>query len=206
MRAAASSLALAAALAGACAPEGGLQYAPAPQILPRRLQKLAVLPVIDGTEHFGIDDKLTQAIIDAFLRNDDYPLVPKSEADGLVVVRVRRYLNTPTAYDASLVPTAYKMEVILDLRFVDRKADQILWEEPALEGSLTYAQADLPGGITESQARNAIWGQLAPQVVQRVVDGFGTETGISPKYVPAQPPSGLPPAFEPPKPVNSNPY
>lgn len=184
---------------------GRFRYRPSPQILPHRIQKLSVRPILDKTKH-GIADRLTRRITEALLNDGRYPVVPESDSDGVIAVTVTRYLKTAVAYDAVLVPTPYKLRVIADVSLIERKANRVLWHQRNLKGELTYAPSALPGGMTDDQAREKVWDELALQIASRVIDGFGSETGISPHSVPAQPPRQPGSPVRSAEPVNPNPY
>ncbi|TBR24652.1 hypothetical protein EPO15_03630 [bacterium] len=196
----------AAGLLAACGGAGDdMIYKPADQILPPHIKRLAIRPVINKTQQFGLEDKLTLRIRDEFLRNGQYSVAPETMADGVVVVTLTRYILVPTQYDSVLAPTAYKLRVMADLDFVDRTKNQILWTEPNLEGVQTYTASTLTGGITEEAARELIWDVIARDVVTRVVKGFGSVSGASKREVdPTAPPheTQAPPS----KPVNPTPY
>jgi hypothetical protein len=186
-------LALAAALA-ACGGGPDVGYRPAPQLLPSNIQKLAIRPLVNKTQQFGMEDKLALAVRDQFLTDARYPLVPEDEADGIVCISITRYILTPLAFDATLAPTSYKLTIIVDVQLVDRAKNQALWDERNLRGNLTFLNQNLLGGITEEQARENIWAILAPKIVTRVIDGFGAVTGSSERRISGEAPSTAPDA------------
>lgn len=193
------ALALTAAALAACGgPEIG--YRPAPQLLPSHIQKLAIRPIVNKTQQFGLEDKLALAVRDEFLRDARYPLTPEAEADGIVLITISRYILTPIHYDATLAPTNYKLRVLIDVTMIDRATNQALWEEKNLETSLPYPAPTLAGGLTEEQAREQIWSVLAPMVVKRVISGFGAVTGTSERRITGDAPSTAPNA-QPEKPL-----
>ena len=195
---------LALSLAG-CGGGDDMVYKPADQILPPHIRKLAIRPVINKTQQFGLEDKLTLRIRDEFLRNGHYSVVPETLADGVIVLTLTRYILVPTQYDSVLAPIAYKLRVMADLEFVDRTKNQVLWTEPNLEGVQTYTASTLAGGITEEQARELIWDVLARDVVKRVVEGFGSVSGTSRREISSEAPpheTATPQV----KPTNPNPY
>lgn len=193
-------LALSAAALAACGGGPEVGYKPAPQLLPSNIQKLALRPIVNKTQQFGLEDKLVLAVRDEFLRDARYPLVPESEANGVVAIAITRYILTPLQYDATLAPISYKLRVLIDVQMIDRASNQMLWEEKNLEGSLTYSAATLTAGLTEEQAREQIWSVLAPMVVKRVVNGFGAVTGTSERRITGDAPSTAP-AVQPEKPI-----
>jgi hypothetical protein len=201
-------VALTAAFLSACSAGQDVAYRPAAQILPANIKRLSLRLVVNKTQQFGLEDKFTLRIRDEFLRDGRYPLVPEDSADGIVAVTITRYILSPVQYDAKLIPTAYKLRVLVDLQFVDRASNTILFEEPNLDGVQAFAASTLPGGLTEEQAREAIWESLAPAVVKRVVDGFGSVTGTTQRKISGDAPS-TPPAVAPNSPlapINPNPY
>jgi len=185
-----------------------IAYHPAPQILPSNIKKVAIRLVINKTQQFGLEDKLTLRIRDEALRTGQYPIVPEDDCDGIILVTIQRYVLTPIQYDATLIPTAYKLRVIVDLQFIDHASNQILWDEKNMEGIQTYAASTLPGGLTEEQAREQIWDSLSRDIVTRVVQGFGAVTGTSSRRVTGDAPSTAPAVQndKPIAPVNPNPY
>ena len=178
----------------ACGGGADVAYRPTPQLLPSNIQKLSIRPIVNKTQQFGLEDKLVLAVRDEFLRDARYPLVPEKESNGIVWITITRYLLTPLQYDATLAPTSYKLRVLVDVQMVDRGTNQALWEEKNIEGSLTYPNATLAGGMTEEQARENIWAVLAPMIVKRVVEGFGAVTGTSERRITGDAPSTAPAA------------
>jgi hypothetical protein len=199
-------IAASAAMSLACGQD--VAYRPTPQILPSHIQRLALRPIVNKTQQFGLEDKLGLAVRDEFLRDGRYPVVPEPEAAGLVWITITRYILTPIQYDATLQPTTYKLRILIDVQFVDRGTNTALWEEKNLEGALTYPASTLAGGLTEEQAREQIWTVLAKLVVKRVVDGFGAVTGTSERRITGDGPSTQPQVKpeEPLKPVVPRPY
>ncbi|MDX6768836.1 MAG: LPS assembly lipoprotein LptE [Elusimicrobiota bacterium] len=194
------------ALAAACGTD--VAYRPTPQLLPQNIQRLAIRPIVNKSQQFGLEDKLALRVRDEFLRDGRYPVSPESEASGAVAITITRYILTAVQYDSTLAPTAYKLRVLVDVSMVDIKANQVIWEERNLESSLNYPAATLRGGLTEEQAREQIWDILARAIVKRTVYGFGSVTGTSERRITGDAPSTDPVAKpqEPLKPVVNTPY
>ncbi len=197
------------AAAAACGPEGTeISYNPAPQLVPHSIQKIALRHVINKTQQFGLEDKLTIAIRDEFLRNGQYEIVPENQAAGIVQVTINLYVLQPLTFDASLVPTSFKLRIGIDLQLIDVKTHTALWDQPNIEAIQTYAADTLPGGMTEEMAREACWDILSREVVNRVIKGFGIVMGTSARRISGETPSTPPPAEQegPNTPVVTNPY
>ena len=101
-----------------------------------------------------------------------------------LVLNERGALTTST-YDAANQPLEYRLWVIIDVRFFDRRENRVVWEEPRFEQTYRYFIETQPGGMTEEQAREQVWDMLARDIVKRTMEGFGSVTGASTKKVPA---------------------
>lgn len=183
-------------------------YNPTPLLLPQRVQRLALRPITNKTQQFGLEDKLLLRVRDEFLRDGRYPLVPEPESQGVVLITISRYILTAVQYDATQAATAYKLRILVDVEFVDKTSNQILWEEKNLEGILSFPAQTLRGGLSEEQAREQIWDILSRNIVRRVVYGYGSVTGTSQRRITGEAPSTEPNAKPetPLKPVIANPY
>lgn len=170
-------------LLAACASEGVI-YKPQAQIMPQHIKKIAVRPVLNRTEVFTLEDKFYIELYDQFLQNGSYQIVPENNgAEGVVVTTISRYLNVPIQYDSQLIPTVYRMEVLLDVVFIDKSTNAPVWREPAFLGTQIYSASTLPGGMTEVQARDVIWKKLSKDIIKRTVDGFGSVMSENKKKV-----------------------
>ncbi len=162
------------ALLAACA-GGNVVYTPQAQIMPQHIKKIAVRPILNRTEVFALEDKFYNELYDSFLRNGMYQIVAEnSGAQGVVVTTISRYLNVPIQYDSQLIPTVYRMDIWLDVVFMDATTNTPVWREPAFLGTQIYAASTLPGGMTEQQARDIIFEKLSKDIVKRTVEGFGS--------------------------------
>ncbi len=176
-------LAAFAALA-ACSGSSDIIYKPAEQKLPIYIKRIAVRPFANKTQQFGLEEKITLKVIDEFLKNGEYLVSPENNSQGVIVGEISHYILTPIQYDVNLVPTVYKLNVIAGIRLLDREQNRYLWEEPALQVTKMYSAANLPGGLNEEQAREALWEILAKDIVLRTVKGFGSVSSASQKKLP----------------------
>jgi len=150
----------------------GSRHSPAAEAPAPGIRRLALPPVVNKTGQFGLEDALMLRVRDEFLRDGRCPLLPEAQADGLARITITRYLNTPIQYDAGLVPTAYKLRVVVDLELVNkRQPGQPVWTDKGLEGIETYAAPNLAGGMSEEQARDGVWDTLARDIVARFAAG-----------------------------------
>ncbi len=162
-------------------------YRPAQQILPNHIKSIAVRNFSNKSQQFGLEEKLTLKVIDEFLKDGQYKIVPESDADGILSGEIIHYILTPIQYDQNMVAVVYKLNVIVGVRFLDKKGNFYLWQEPALQTTKIYSASTMPGGLTEEQAREQLWEVLSKEIVKRTVQGFGAASSVSDKKVPDAP-------------------
>ena len=161
-------------LCACAAVQDEIYYKPNAQILPQHIKKIHVRPFINRTEVFALEDRLTISVVDEFLNNGQYSIVNENQADGVLAGEIMRYILLPVQYDTQLVPTVYRMEVLLTLRFIDKTTNETIWHEPGLVQVYTYSASTLPGGMSEEQAREKLWANFAKMIVKRTIQGFGS--------------------------------
>ena len=154
--------------------QGEMYYRPNAQIMPQHIKKIHVRPIINRTEVFALEDRLVVEVVDEFLRNGEYSITQEDQADGILAGEILRYILIPVQYDTQLVPTVYRMEVLLNLRFIDKNSQETIWQEPALQQVYNFSAATLDGGMSEEQAREELWKNFAKMIVKRTVEGFGS--------------------------------
>ncbi len=144
-------------------------YNPAPQVLPQYISKIAVRPFANHTQQYGLEDKLTLAVQSEFNRDGRYQITTEDQADGVVIGDVTKYILEPLSYDSNHVPTEYKLWIIVNVTFYDKVKSQSLWQEPNMAGELRYfvASSGFAGSLTEDEARQTIWDQLARDILRR---------------------------------------
>ncbi len=161
-------------------------YDPAPQILPAYVKSIYVRPVVNNTNQYGLEDKLTKAVIDEFMKDGRLSVTTEEkDSDGVVVCEIKRYVLQPLTYDANMVAEQYKLWILINVYFIDKHENITLWAEPNMEGIQIYADnvKDGFGGMTEEEAREYIWEKLSRDIVKRTINGFGNAGGISARKV-----------------------
>jgi len=159
-------------------------YTPAQQVLPENIRKVAIETFKNSTVYYGMEEKLTLSSTNEFIRDGRLEVVNSQEADGILRGEITRYVLEPLTYDENHVVKEYKLWILVDIMLVDRIKNEVVWQEKNLEGNYRFFVANIPGGITEEEAREIIWEKLSRNILKRTIEGFGTVTGISDKKVP----------------------
>src|SRR5687768_5922418 len=70
-------------------------YNPAPQVLPSHIRRIAIRPVKNSTQQYGLEDRLTLAVQDEFNRDGRFAITSEEQADGVVISEITRYILEP---------------------------------------------------------------------------------------------------------------
>ena len=144
MRAKLAVLGLLAVLASGCKNGPDVVYRPYPQILPQHITKISVQPFVNKTAYFGLEDRLTQQVINEFLKNGNYAIVPESEANGIVLGEIRRYILTPVQYDAARCPRFTSWTYCSRCSFTTRPATPTCGQNPPCQAYRTTRLPPFP--------------------------------------------------------------
>ena len=158
----------------------------APSLLPAYIHKIAVRPITNHTQQYGLEDKLTVALQSEFNRDGRYQITSEELADGVVLGDITKYILDPLSYDANHVPTEYKLSIVANISFYDKVKVQTMWNEPVMKGELRYfvASSGFAGSMTEDDARQVIWDELARDIRTRTLESAGGPTKGSDKNSP----------------------
>lgn len=137
--------------------------------LPRHIGTVAI-PIFENiTLEQGVEDVLTQAIIDVYIRGGRVQLVQEGQADAI-------FLGTITSYSSDEVVTyndqndaaSYRLRVTIDIEIRDLVNDEILWQaEKLAEDEDFIGGPDVDPAQERENERQALE-QLAKEFAERV--------------------------------------
>jgi hypothetical protein len=196
---AAWALAAAALLAWGVAACGDL---PVKMNLPDNILKISIPTLEDKSGQPGLAPLLTQKIVQGFIVDGRLKVVPHDQADGELKVTVQRYDRLVLTYsnDIAQVPQQYKLQVAVDMDFIDLKTGKQLWTTRS-QVNLTpgeevdhdqYDSMNASGSLgslkeftnfyvnntvgvppeDESHAMDRLLDQMADRVVRRTIYGY----------------------------------
>jgi len=167
----------------------GCAYTPV-EILPKHIKSIAVPNFINKTARYGIESKLTDAVIEEFIRDGHLSITKKKDANALLTGEIVTYVLEPLSYDATEVVEQYKLWVVVNLSFQDLTTGELLWEEKresvdgnligGIEGDVRYYVTPRAGRRveTEEEAQDRLVVELADRIVRRTVYGWGSRIEI----------------------------
>ena len=110
--------------------------------LPRHIETIAI-PTFDNTTlEQGVEDVMTQAMIDVFVRGGKMQLVMENSADALLIATIRSYnADEAIEFNDQNDPLKYRLTVTIDVKLRDLTSENTIWQAEQLQGT-----ADFLGG------------------------------------------------------------
>ena len=138
--------------------------------LPKHIQKIAI-PIFENTTlEKGVEDPITQAIIDVYVKGGKVRLVSETEADAILRGKIRSYNSKEvSAYNERNEIASYKLTVAVDVELQDLTNTEVLWKTENLQAARIFQGAQtliLPRNRTMRRTRCKQW----PRIWQ---NGFG---------------------------------
>lgn len=146
--------------------------------LPENIKKIAIPTFTNKTMKYGIETKLTDAVIRQFLVDGRLEVVDKDKADAVLEGVISHYLLQPLAYDANNVVIQYRLKMDVDVKLVDLKENKVLWVQEQVGGitggSTTFYVSGSTGFAieTEYDAQLRVYDKIARDIVNRTIYGW----------------------------------
>jgi outer membrane lipopolysaccharide assembly protein LptE/RlpB len=145
--------------------------------IPARLQKLHSVPFGNQTTRAELDQRLTEAISQEWVRRGRFQLVSSpDQADAVLTGTITSAAVSPVRFDAQGRATEYQLTVSMDVQFVDRTGPKpvVLWHDQKFTRVLSYeVDASLTNYFDrEVQAIEQLSGDLARGLVVTILEGF----------------------------------
>ena len=177
-------------LATACADVGTRKA------LPDSIQHLAIPVFENKTGQPNVEALLTKKVVQNFIVDGRLQVVPQEQADAVLKGTVQRYDRIVLTRDANQVPQQYKLQIAVDIDFIEIKTGEQLWSTKAqisltpgvetpqegfdstnlrsLREFTNYYVLNVAGVPPEDEATalDRVLEQMASRVVRRTLDGF----------------------------------
>ena len=133
--------------------------------LPGHIRTIAIPLFANETSEFGIAEEITDRLSTAFVRDGTLRVVvDENEASSVLYGTVRTYSEEAAGFTREERVERFNITIIVDVRFVDRVNDEVLWESSRVFGSATYEN-------TGPDQRRTGLERAVEQVVQEVLNG-----------------------------------
>ena len=147
--------------------------------LPDHIKTIAI-PVFENTTlEEGIEQSITNAAVQEFVRGGKVKLVSEDKADAVLTGKIISYKTEGVQYqnvDDKTEITTYKLTVAVNVELKDLVNDTVLWKSDGLSEDQDYEGGPLIGATeekdNESEALSVIAKDLAGKIRTLSTEGF----------------------------------
>jgi hypothetical protein len=152
----------------------GCPYGFSSSLLPGHIKSLAVPLMENRTDRGELSSALADSLTEAFIDDHTLKVVGEKTADSVLEGTIAEYRWEPFTVDANENILEYKIEIVLEVRFVDVRKNKVLWEEKNLSQWDTYRFSDIGGqeSETEETGIGRVLAKLTDDILNRTVEGW----------------------------------
>lgn len=147
---------------------GGCGYGLSPK-LATHIKSVAVPTFKNETLEYGLEEEITQAVIDKFTEDNNLRVVSEDRADSVVYGVIKAYKRRVAGFSAQEIANEYEIAIIIDVAVRDRVKSKELWKEEALARTTNYFVDQVE---SEREGRQEAVKQIAEDIVSRTVQGW----------------------------------
>ncbi len=135
--------------------------------LPPHIRTVAVPLFENRTPEFGIDQSLTDGIIEAISQDNTLKISDPDNADSIIEGAIVRIEDRADTYDQAEQASAYRVTITVKASFTDRKDRKVFWDETLTQ----WGRYDNSETSREEGLREAIR-KLGEDIINRSVSGW----------------------------------
>ncbi|HPW76556.1 MAG: hypothetical protein BWY44_01022 [Candidatus Omnitrophica bacterium ADurb.Bin292] len=147
-------------------------------VLPRDIKTIYVetvknkIPILEMRSYQqGLEMDITNAVIARLQIDGNLRVAPEGQADSILQMDLKRYEQEGLRFTQLESVEEYRMFIVMHLRLVDAKTNEIIWEEPDFSGAREYYVTDIKQ-IGEQAAVEQAVDKLAKNIVDRIVEDW----------------------------------
>jgi hypothetical protein len=92
-------------------------------------ETLSVSPFANNTIEYELGDRLTDAVVDAFIRENLVKIVDPSRAEAVMDGTVESYRRDPYTYTKEDIVSQYAVKVSVKVKVLKSESEDIIWEK-----------------------------------------------------------------------------
>ena len=135
--------------------------------LPEHLQSVKINPIRSRVTQYGLEQDITSRIIEMMVRDGRLAVVLE-EQDSEIEGTIASYIRTPYSYTSSEQVEEYKLEIRVEITFIDLRREIDIISSESVTTWLVYD----PDSETEIDARSRLLEESAKDIVRRCLSGW----------------------------------
>ena len=146
--------------------------------LPTYIEDIYIKKFVNEVGEYNLEVDVTNAVIEEFLKDGRLNVVDKEgDADAVLEGVITGYEVQPIAWDyLKNIVTENRIRISVTIRFWDKKANKLLWEDHTQVGGYLMGEATFSvvgtNPETEKDAKVKAAQDLARDIVRRVIEGW----------------------------------
>ncbi len=138
--------------------------------LPKHIKTIAIPIFENDTLKEGVEEVITQTLIDVYVRGGKVRLVPETEADAILRGKIRSYTSDEALTDDELdEASSYKLTVAIDAELKDLANDEFIWRTENLTEDTNFEEGpDVDIGTEQKNEEKALQ-ELAQDLAERIL-------------------------------------
>jgi predicted DNA binding protein len=137
--------------------------------LPSHIKTVGVPTFKNETLEYGLEEEITQAVIDKFTEDNNLRVVGEDRADAVVYGVIKAYKRRVAGFTSEEIANEYEVAIIIDVVVRDRVKTKELWAEEGMARTTNYFVDQVE---SERQGRQPAVQQIAEDIVSRTVQGW----------------------------------
>ena len=133
------------------------------------------IPVFEnGTTEYTLEQDVTNAVIDRFVKDNHLRVVDERSANAVIRGKLTGYKNAVFGFSAANRAQEYRVTLTCSVVFKDLVKNREIWNEPNLVKTANYFVVDVPGqpARTELDGRKEAITKIADEILTRSVEGW----------------------------------
>lgn len=119
----------------------------------------------------GLEMDITNSIIRRLQIDGNLKVVERENADAVLEADLVDFEQEGLRFTSLEEVEEYRLYIVLDLKLIDGKTGEIIWEEPSFSGETEYFVDDFKGISRQAASEQAVE-DLARNVVDRIVEDW----------------------------------
>jgi len=119
----------------------------------------------------GLENEITQQVINKFIFNNDLSIKSAENASMLLDGALVDYQLIPLSYNRDENVVEFRIEIFVDMTLTNNLTGKVMWKEKRFMGNYTYSLTG-PNSMTESAAIPYTVNDLANRIIERVVEAW----------------------------------
>ncbi len=135
--------------------------------LPEHIQSVKIIPIRSRVTQYGLEQDITSRVTEMMVRDGRLAVVLEGQ-DSEIEGTIAAYLKSPYSYTSSEQVEEYKLEIRVEITFIDLLRETDIISNESVTTWLVYD----PDTETEIDARNRLLEEASKDIVRRCLSGW----------------------------------